>query len=155
MAKDKVITVMCAARLPEMLVKRIDSAAASGGVSRAQFIAEACRMRLDGPIIGKVVSVGTVQPPDSLPPLPYYQGESTEYPGLERSGVPMQALRDICAGKTNGQLLAAVIHATPEVEIPICGKTWWEDGEQYECLMDKGHKEQKHGMRDMVRRLDP
>jgi hypothetical protein len=39
-------------------------------------------------------------------------------------------------------------------EIPICGKKWWEDGEQYECLMDKGHKEQKHGLRGMVRRLD-
>jgi hypothetical protein len=47
MSKDKVITVMCAARLPEMLVLRIDKAAESGGVSRAQFIAEACRMYLD------------------------------------------------------------------------------------------------------------
>lgn len=33
--------------MPELLVKRIDSAAKSGGVSRAQFIAEACRMLLD------------------------------------------------------------------------------------------------------------
>jgi hypothetical protein len=42
----------------------------------------------------------------------------------------------------------------PAVETPICGKSWWEDGEQYECLMDKGHREQKHGMRGMVRRLE-
>jgi hypothetical protein len=98
MAKDKVITVMCAARLPELLVKRMDAAASSGGVSRAQFIAEACRMRLDGPIAGRVVSVGTVQPPDNLPPLPYFQVESTDYPGLERKKA---ALREICEGKIN------------------------------------------------------
>jgi hypothetical protein len=39
-------------------------------------------------------------------------------------------------------------------ETPICGKTWWEDGTQYECLMDKGHRDQKHGLRGMVRRID-
>lgn len=38
-------------------------------------------------------------------------------------------------------------------EIAICGKTWWEDGEHWECLMDAGHKESKHGMRGMVRKL--
>jgi len=38
-------------------------------------------------------------------------------------------------------------------EIPICGKTWWEDGEHYECLMDTG-LHAKHGLRGMVRRLD-
>jgi hypothetical protein len=47
MADGKVITVMCATRLPELLVTRIDAAAKSGGVSRAQFIAEACRKYLD------------------------------------------------------------------------------------------------------------
>jgi len=39
-------------------------------------------------------------------------------------------------------------------EIPICGKRWWEDGTQYECLMDKGHREQKHGLRGMVQRME-
>jgi len=63
----------------------------------------------------------------------------------------MQSLRDICAG---------VGYEPPAdlsfggLEIPICGKTWWEDGEKYECLMDKGHKNLKHGQAGMVRRLD-
>ena len=44
------------------------------------------------------------------------------------------------------------------MEIPICGKTWWEEGEQYECLMDSGHIEarvNKHGLRGMVRTITP
>ena len=65
----------------------------------------------------------------------------------------MQDLRDICAGKTIQQVFTDIQNREP-AEIPICGKTWWEDGEQYECLMDKGHRELKHGMRGMVRRLD-
>lgn len=73
----------------------------------------------------------------------------------------MQALRDICAGKIpipNGESVASIRQAyfdapTLILEIPICGKKWWEDGEHFECLMDAGHREQKHGMRDMVRVL--
>jgi hypothetical protein len=61
----------------------------------------------------------------------------------------MRALRDICAGIEPPADLSF-----GGLEIPICGKTWWEDGQQYECLMDAGHREQKHGMRGMVRRLD-
>lgn len=38
-------------------------------------------------------------------------------------------------------------------EIPICGKTWWEEGENYECLMDKWHKNIKCGQRGMVRNI--
>jgi hypothetical protein len=41
-----------------------------------------------------------------------------------------------------------------EIEIPICGKKWWEDGEQYECLMDAGHKSLKCGQKEMVRRIE-
>ena len=55
----------------------------------------------------------------------------------------------------------AKIEASPVVGIPadwsevdICGKTWWEDGEQFECLMDKGHREAKHGLRGMFRKLE-
>lgn len=70
----------------------------------------------------------------------------------------MQALRDICAGKGLSFMEIDIPqgeHGTAaRVEIPICGKTWWEDGEQYECLMDKGHKNPKHGMAGMVRKLD-
>ena len=83
MAREKVITVMCAARLPEILVKRIDAAAESGGVSRAQFITEACRMRLD------------------------MAGDNSTRVGLGSQPEPapkpnMAALREICAGKIQG-----------------------------------------------------
>lgn len=72
----------------------------------------------------------------------------------------MQALRDICDGKlghTPTRAGGAVCGDDPGLttEIPICGKTWWEDGNHYECLMDKGHKEQKHGLRGMVRVWEP
>ena len=64
--------------------------------------------------------------------------------------VTMDYLRAICAGNLN----APFDSNTPIVEIPICGKTWWEEGEHYECLMDKGHRNPKHGIGGMVRRLD-
>jgi hypothetical protein len=71
----------------------------------------------------------------------------------------MQALRDICAGKSpipSGESASSIQQAYFDkvYEIPICGFKWWEDGEQYECLMDKGHKITKHGQRGMVRRVD-
>ena len=85
MAREKVITVMCAARLPEILVKRIDAAAESGGVSRAQFITEACRMRLD------------------------MAGDNSTRVGLGSQPEPapkpnMAALREICAGKVQDRV---------------------------------------------------
>ena len=40
-------TVMCAVRLPAVLVAKIDAAAKELGVIQAQHLAEACRMRLD------------------------------------------------------------------------------------------------------------
>jgi hypothetical protein len=67
----------------------------------------------------------------------------------------MQALRDICAGKLP-QLTPSMQDSLRVAEVPICGKTWWEDGEQYECLMDAGHREalaNKHGLRGMVRNI--
>jgi hypothetical protein len=74
----------------------------------------------------------------------------------------MEALRDVGYGlsptahwETGASLTqpyGGIARGT--IEIPICGKTWWEEGEQYECLMDKGHKESKHGIRGMVRRLE-
>ena len=125
MAKEKVITVMCAARLPEILVKRIDSAAASGGVSRAQFIAEACRMRLDGCDIG----VKSFEPLSSLP-----HSDAGEMAGLSRSEYPgklkpdMAALREICAGKVQQhvnqvmQPVEADEGAWTNLELPPCSE---------------------------------
>jgi hypothetical protein len=72
----------------------------------------------------------------------------------------MQALRDICAGKSpipSGESKASIQEAYFDrvYEIPICGFRWWEDGEQFECLMDKGHSvPTKHGRNGMVRRVD-
>jgi hypothetical protein len=74
----------------------------------------------------------------------------------------MQALRDICAGNLGITDRAAFDagwdRGEAKEEVPICGKTWWEDGEQYECLMDKGHREAKigkHGLRGLVRTITP
>ena len=176
MAKAKVITVMCAARLPELLVKRIDAAAKSGGVSRAQFIAEACRMRLDGSqhgyssasasqgadsantnkvlVVDGVFSSGNSENESNSEAR---RGDVQEVPRNEshKHQIDMQTLREICAGKgvTEGAATVAYLDKSAH-ETPICGKTWWENGEQYECLMDKGHREQKHGLRGAVRRLD-
>lgn len=81
----------------------------------------------------------------------------------QNGGKPnIQALRDICAGNLPAPPIVVGI-TTPNgnhydfpdaAEVPICGKTWWEDGEQYECLMDAVHKNLKHGQGGMVRRLD-
>jgi len=64
----------------------------------------------------------------------------------------MQDLREICVGTIAPELTEA--GRAMATEIPICGKRWWEDGTQYECLMDKGHREQKHGLRGMVQRME-
>lgn len=44
----------------------------------------------------------------------------------------------------------------PEILPPlsVCGKTWWEDGEQYECLMESGHRNPKHGQGGLSRKID-
>jgi hypothetical protein len=62
-----------------------------------------------------------------------------------------QSLQDICDGKL--PITSAAPFDVEKVEIPICGKLWWEDGTQYECLMDKG-VHTKHGLRGMVRKVE-
>jgi len=131
MATGKVITVMCAARLPEMLVKRIDTAAASGGVSRAQFIADACRARLDGPTDNASKSVAV---PDT------------------RSAKPdMDALRAIAAGKIGKGMVDAesaidpcalgIQDALSDCPDPCSHIEYCEDdGESYHCSLIAGHK---------------
>jgi hypothetical protein len=42
------------------------------------------------------------------------------------------------------------VAAVEPAEIPICGHKWWEDGERYECLMDAGHKNPKHGQKGLI-----
>jgi hypothetical protein len=69
----------------------------------------------------------------------------------------MQGLRDICAGRIVTEIdlgMEQVRGKIAQVEIPICHKDWWEDGEHFECLMDAGHREIKHGLHGMVRNLD-
>lgn len=129
--------MICTIRIPDVLQVRIDSAAGVDG--RSKWILEACRMRLDGE------GSSAVEQRSSSPRV----GGSIPPP---RSKPDMQTLRDICSPKTTVEAVRMAFPAT--AEIPICGKTWWEEGEQCEFLMDAGHKEQKHGMRGMVRRLD-
>lgn len=129
--------MICSLRIPEILQARIDSAAGSDG--RSKWIIEACRMRLDGSV--GVVATPSVSKTESA-------GSSPAAPAKP----DRQALQDICDGKL--PITSAAPYDVEKAEIPICGKTWWEDGTQYECFMDKGHKEQKHGLRGMVSRLE-
>ena len=50
-------------------------------------------------------------------------------------------------------LPAPIIEPSAEHEVPICLFDWWEDGEHYQCLMDKGHKSPKHGQHGAVRKV--
>lgn len=130
-------------RIPKILLSRLDAYADNHDMTRAQLVIEACRAYLDDDsgsleMYGKPLTVNDVNSAD-------FGVVVNRSPGA----VPdIQALRDICAGKV------AVTDHEPQAEIPMCMKTWWEDGEQYECLMDKGHKELKHGQRGMVRKID-
>jgi hypothetical protein len=152
--------MICTIRIPDVLQARIDNAA--GGDGRSKWILDACRMRLDGGRSSAVEDVlGTHQ---------RKAGETTAVEGSNPSPTikpDMQALREICAGKIpckhgdphcpcpdGDPCHYEATETTPAMEIPICGKTWWEDGTQYECLMDKGHRDHKHGLRGMVRRLE-
>jgi hypothetical protein len=125
--------MICTIRIPDVLQNRIDMAAGDNG--RSQWILEACRMRLD---------LGS----DLVERAHLAQGEPKP---------DMQSLRDICVGnirRTPEVLVRPEFSAQPaSPEIAICGKTWWEDGENYECLMDKGHKALKCGQRGMVRNI--
>jgi RecJ-like exonuclease len=162
MAETDVLSI----RMSSILKARIRAEADKQGVKLAEFVAEACRTRLDA------AGSGTIARHDKEP--------SKDLNGVGQvsgSGKPdIQALRDICAGKIDNLLCNVcgkhvATHrdgkcypdtfpnepAKYAVEIPICGKTWWEEGEHWECLMDTGHREGlvgKHGLRGMVRRLD-
>ena len=144
-------------RIPNVLRARIDKAAGEG--KRSEWILEACRMRLDG-----INPSGRLQA--AIDGVPYdepamFGSKLPDDPPRTAAGAAahiaakpdLQALRDICAGNgLKSTLVESLEHGLLETfEIPICGKTWWEDGEHYECLMDSGHKESKHGMRGMVR----
>lgn len=129
-------------RIPDVLRARIESA--SGG-RMAEWILEACRMQLEA---------GRAHPVELLPS----KQEETGSTPVPRSKPSLQELRSLC-DEIKDRNAAAVGAAeyeclTHEAEVPVCGKRWWEDGTEYECLMDKGHKEQKHGLRGMVRVLD-
>jgi len=148
--------MICTIRIPDVLQARIDSAA--GDESRSKWILEACRMRLD---------VESSKRPEPEPVTGRKAQKDTSYGAGDASAASvtakgdsqprptMDSLRAICAGKIE----AKPPSGTPSdpTEVPICGKTWWEDGEQYECLMDAGHREGlsgKHGLRGMVQRLE-
>jgi hypothetical protein len=66
--------------------------------------------------------------------------------------VSMNDLRSICAG--NIPQRERDTGPVDEHETAICAIDWWEDGEHYQCLMDKGHKSTKHGQHGAVRKLD-
>lgn len=119
-------------RYPDDLKRQLEFAAKSGGVSLPSLIVRACWQYLERSSF--VV--------EQLP---------RDYPTVDSNLVPdITTLRAICAGRQLGPPTESEVYS----EIPICSKRWWEDGVHYECLMDSGHRELKHGMRGMVRALD-
>jgi hypothetical protein len=138
------ITVMCATRLPEMLVKRIDAKAKSLGRSRAHITELALREYLDGGSASAVNRDSLEVAPQEPPPILSVKAALlATIPGLKT-----------CATIDKPLTMAVVESHNPSPEIPMCLKTWWEDGCRYECLMDKDHREIKHGQRGLLRRLD-
>jgi hypothetical protein len=130
----KVATVMCGARLPQVLVGRIDEACASRGVSRAYALAEGARLWLDA---------GTVE---HRPHKPEVAGSipapATKLDALLRTipGLKTAETMDCESVVPLGDVAATV----PDRR--LCLKTWWNndpergDGEQYECGREDGHK---------------
>ena len=112
-------------RIPDVLYGRIK--AASDG-SMAEWILEACRMRLDGDTsvaeeAGGTSVGGSIPPPQSIKP-------------------DMQALRDICAGKIG----EAVYSDSPPL-IPFCTYTEYDGttGQNMKCGLYQHGSKQRHG----------
>lgn len=154
-------------RYPQELLDSIDKTAGFG--KRSEWIFEACRMRLDGAVENCASVQGThqskagetEQAAGRIQPTVTQPNPSLE----ERKSIALAAMAQ--AEKTFGEKIFAgaidlAMSSPPEIdfrpdrtEIPICSFKWWEDGEQYECLMDAGHSiPLKHGRNGMVRRIN-
>lgn len=122
-------------RMPIVVLSRLEAYSRKNGMTQAQAVIQACREFLD-------------------PAKPYMIERRSVADQVHDLSAPviLEHLDD--AADVRRKLQCAINSLSPSHEIPICGKAWWEDGEQYECLMDAGHREAKHGMRGMVRRLD-
>lgn len=133
-------------RLSRDLRLHMEAAAAKRGVSLASEIVAACWLWLEESATDMAVIL------DGIGSAPVASENLAAAPKPD-----MQALRDICAGNLPKGSIGFAVHDSlnhpPIMEVAICGKTWWEDGEHYECLMDAGIHA-KHGLRGMVRRLD-
>ena len=118
-------------RISAILKSRIKSEAEKRGEKLAQFVAEACRMRLDGAGIEHI---------SSSPPPPHYQVASTDYPGLECSKPDMQMLRDVCAGKR------FTMPATQDAPGKPCPYIEYDSdsGESYRCVLSEHPAKIKH-----------
>ena len=111
-----------------------------------------CRSRRwNGSQVQPVKAKPAILPTASLPartdnPIQFFKIN----PPVDATKPNMEALRNICAGNVK------TVAPEPDVSVerPMCCIEWWEDGEHYVCLMDKGHKSVKHGLHGMVRTLD-
>jgi hypothetical protein len=153
-------------RIPNGLLNAIDLEARADGRSRNSFIVHILR----GTIYAGLDEEGSRRSSE----FGSTSGERRRYPATDGSRrserdstypieqVPDALLCDAPREKPNIEDLRAICRGdlgstniiTTPIEIPMCLVDWWEDGEHYECLMDKGHKILKHGQRGMVRRVD-
>lgn len=137
--------VLVAIRMPDNLKRMIDEASEQRDVTLTSFIVNACWGELD--------NGGVAQQAEPRVSVPNDVG-SNPTPSSKTS-----LLSSIPGLKTGASLkeepLVPLHTASPVTadEVPMCLFAWWEDGEQYECLMDKGHRSTKHGQRGMVRHV--
>jgi hypothetical protein len=176
--------MICTIRIPDVLQGRIDSAAGDEGRSKWILdacrmrldarVAQLAREPLEIPPQMKELLEDVQAQNATRRMTPFMKRHAGDEPHVKYSELmptlqqhdaghqlnpDMQALRDICAGKGLAPMYEQqsddyLLRTANLAEVPICGKTWWEDGEHYECLMDRGHRNPKHGIGGMVRRLD-
>lgn len=165
-------------RIPDELLPEIDRLAESDGRSRNAFLVRTLKGALNGmdkhdtrsaverggngiglPVLQNPQSeaqrLHPVQPVrrelvggDGTAPRSENVGEAKPTQGISIPGVS-RGFASLDTAKVELPKPASLISG----EIPICGKTWWEEGENYECLMDKWHKNIKCGQRGMVRNI--
>lgn len=128
--------VLYAFRMPVDLKRLCEAEAEKRGMTMTAFIVNACWVYLDGGVAPSEESSTLVDACGSNPQPASKLSIALAIPGVSLGmSKPTTPLPD----------------AQPTTaEVAICGYAWWEDGAEYQCLMDRGHKAAKHGQHGMV-----
>jgi hypothetical protein len=159
-------------RVPDVLVGRLRSRANEDGVSVAQVVIAACRQYVAA-ASNEADVIAILQRNEGSKPLcvGHYEdwaivqaARASERKTIVQDAVstPAPTTKTPIAMVTADGVCSTLWNYTDQVKgipvihdaSPICGKMWWEDGERYECLMERGHLDRAHGVRGMVRRVE-